>query len=101
MSVQPLFLSIVCPAYKEEEVLPLFHRELTAVLGRLEGNVRVEILYVDDGSPDRTLEVMKALAAQDPRVRFFSLSRNFGKEAALLAGMEHARGDVVITLDSD
>jgi glycosyltransferase involved in cell wall biosynthesis len=100
MSAQTL-LSIVCPAFKEEEVLPLFHEELSAVLARLEGNYRVEILYVDDGSPDQTLQVMKTLAGRDPRVRFFSLSRNFGKEAALLAGMEQARGEVVITLDSD
>jgi polyisoprenyl-phosphate glycosyltransferase len=100
MSASPL-LSIVCPAFKEEEVLPLFHRELCGVLAHLQENLHVEILYVDDGSPDGTLQVMKTLAAQDPRVRFFSLSRNFGKEAALLAGLEHARGDIVITLDSD
>ena len=56
---------------------------------------------MDDGSPDQTVQVMKALAGRDPRVRFFSLSRNFGKEAALLAGMEQARGEVLITQDSD
>jgi glycosyltransferase involved in cell wall biosynthesis len=101
MASQPHLLSIVCPAFKEEEVLPLFHRELAAVLATLDDSYRVEILYVDDGSPDQTLMVMKALASQDQRVRFFSLSRNFGKEAALLAGLEHARGDVIIALDSD
>jgi glycosyltransferase involved in cell wall biosynthesis len=101
MSAQPAVLSLVCPAFKEEEVLPLFHRELTAVLSGLDGTFQAEILYVDDGSPDRTLQVMKALAAQDPRVRFYSLSRNFGKEAALLAGLEQARGDLVIILDTD
>ncbi len=101
MSAPSLLLSIVCPAFKEQEVLPLFHRELAAVLARLNGNLRVEILYIDDGSPDGTLQVIKALAAQDPRVRYFALSRNFGKEAALLAGMENARGDVVISLDTD
>src|ERR1700745_1985757 len=89
MSVQPHLLSIVCPAFKEEEVLPLFHRELAAVLATLDESYRVESLHVDDGSPDQTLAVMKTLASQDHRVRFFSLSRNFGKEAALLAGMEH------------
>ena len=66
MSVQPL-VSIVCPAYKEEEVLPLFHRHLSAVLAHLEPEYRVEILYIDDGSPDGTLQVMKKLAAEDPR----------------------------------
>ncbi len=101
MPTQPLLLSIICPAYKEAQVLPLFHRELVRVLAGLEQRYRIEILYVDDGSPDETLAVIKRLAAQEPRVRYFSLSRNFGKEAALLAGLEHARGDVVISLDTD
>jgi len=100
MSAQPL-MSIVLPAFKEEDVLPLFHKALDRVLADLENSYRIEILYVDDGSPDQTLQVMKKLAAQDQRVRYLSLSRNFGKEAALLAGMEHARGEVVITLDTD
>jgi dolichol-phosphate mannosyltransferase len=94
-------LSVVCPAYEEEEVLPRFHAELTAVLDRLGGQYQIEILYVDDGSRDRTLEVLRRTAAVDPRVRYLSLSRNFGHQAALTAGLEHASGDVVITLDSD
>jgi dolichol-phosphate mannosyltransferase len=94
-------LSVVCPAYEEEEVLPRFHAELTAVLDRLAGQYAIEILYVDDGSRDRTLEVLHRTAAADPRVRYLSLSRNFGHQAALTAGLEHASGDVVITLDSD
>jgi dolichol-phosphate mannosyltransferase len=94
-------LSIVCPAFNEEEVLPLFHRELCGVLRTLENDYAVEILYVDDGSRDRTLEVIKALAAHDRRVRYLSFSRNFGHQAALTAGLEHALGDVVVTLDSD
>jgi len=94
-------LSVVCPAYEEEEVLPRFHAELTAVLDRLADQYTIEILYVDDGSRDRTLEVLRRTAAADPRVRYLSLSRNFGHQAALTAGLEHASGDVVITLDSD
>jgi dolichol-phosphate mannosyltransferase len=94
-------LSIVCPAFQEEEVLPLFHQELSGVLDPLESDYDIEIIYVDDGSRDGTLEVLKALAAHDPRVRFLSLSRNFGHQAALTAGLEHARGDVVVTMDSD
>jgi dolichol-phosphate mannosyltransferase len=94
-------LSIVCPAYNEEDVLPLFHRELCSVLAPLEHDYQVEILYVDDGSRDGTLDVIKSLAAADRRLRYFSLSRNFGHQAALTAGLEHALGDVVITLDSD
>src|SRR4051812_2853847 len=94
-------LSIVCPAYQEEEVLPLFHRELTAVLAGMEDEFRVEIIYVDDGSRDRTLEVLRDLAWADQRVRYYSFSRNFGHQAALSAGLEHAHGDVVISMDCD
>ena len=89
-------LSIVCPAYEEEEVLPHFHRELARVLDALEGEYAVEILYVDDGSRDDTLTVLRRLAHADPRVRYLSLSRNFGHQAALTAGLDQATGDVVI-----
>jgi polyisoprenyl-phosphate glycosyltransferase len=94
-------LSIVCPAYEEEEVLPAFHAELSAVLDGLGPGYDVEVLYVDDGSRDRTLPLLRRLAAADGRVRYLSLSRNFGHQAALTAGMEHAAGDVLITMDSD
>ncbi|HZU35469.1 MAG TPA: glycosyltransferase family 2 protein [Gemmataceae bacterium] len=94
-------LSIVCPAYEEEEVLPLFHRQLCAVLEPLQARYQVEIIYVDDGSRDRTLALLREWSARDARVRYISLSRNFGHQAALTAGMEHAAGNVVITLDSD
>jgi dolichol-phosphate mannosyltransferase len=94
-------ISIVCPAYQEEEVLPFFHRELVSVLRKLEDTYDSEIVYVDDGSRDHTLAVIRALAAQDRRVRFLSFSRNFGHQAALTAGLEHARGDAVIMMDSD
>src|SRR4051812_47171604 len=101
MAARPVTLSIVCPAFNEADVLPLFHRALTSVLDRLDERFLVEILYVDDGSPDGTLRVMQGLAAADARVRTLALSRNFGKEAALLAGLEHALGDIVICLDTD
>jgi glycosyltransferase involved in cell wall biosynthesis len=94
-------VSIICPAFEEEEVLPFFHQELTAVLDRLQGRFDAEIIYVDDGSRDRTLEVMRRLAAADPRACYLSLSRNFGKEAAMTAGLEHARGEAVILIDTD
>jgi polyisoprenyl-phosphate glycosyltransferase len=93
-------ISVVCPAYQEEEVLPLFHAELARVLDSVSEEYDCEIVYVDDGSKDGTLNVMRRLAA-DPRVRYVALSRNFGKEAALIAGVEHARGDAVITIDTD
>jgi dolichol-phosphate mannosyltransferase len=95
------FLSIVCPAYEEEEVLPHFHAALDAALAPLADGYRLEILYVDDGSRDRTLTVVKEIATRDGRVRYLSLSRNFGHQAALTAGLEHARGDAVVSLDSD
>src|SRR5262245_51002856 len=101
MSDELPLLSIVCPAYQEEEVLPLFHAALSDALGPLAGRFRFEILYVDDGSHDRTLHVVKQIADGDRRVRYLSLSRNFGHQAALTAGLEHARGAAVVTLDSD
>jgi dolichol-phosphate mannosyltransferase len=101
MSAPVCKLSIVCPAYEEEDVLPRFHAELCAVLAPLERDYEIEILYVDDGSRDRTLEILRRLTVTDPRVRYLSLSRNFGHQAALTAGLEHAGGDVVVTLDSD
>jgi dolichol-phosphate mannosyltransferase len=101
MSAPVCKLSVVCPAFDEEEVLPRFHAELCAALAPLDKDYEIEILYVDDGSRDRTLATLRRLAGADRRVRYLSLSRNFGHQAALTAGLEHARGDVVITLDSD
>ncbi len=99
-TVKPL-ISVVCPAFHEEAVLPHFHDRLAAVLEGLESYYQFEVLYVDDGSADGTLERMRRLALGDHRVRYLSLSRNFGKEAALAAGLAHATGEAVITLDTD
>ena len=101
MSGQKPLVSIVCPAFQEEEVLPLFHHELAASLAPLERDYRFEVIYVDDGSRDRTLDVLKGLARQDLRVAYLSLSRNFGHQSALTAGLEHAQGEAVISMDSD
>lgn len=92
-------LSVVVPAYNEEEVLPEFHRRLSAVLVTLQGDF--EIVYINDGSRDRTLEVMRSLRAEDPHVSIVDLSRNFGKEIALTAGIDHATGDAVVVIDAD
>ena len=94
-------LSVVCPAYQEEEVLPRFHAALGPVLDALAADYEVEVVYVDDGSADGTLGVLRQLAAADRRVRYLSLSRNFGHQAALTAGLEHATGEVVVSMDSD
>ena len=92
-------LSVVVPAYNEEEVLVVFHQRLSAVLRSLE--LRYEIVYVNDGSRDGTAEVIAALRDQDPCVAMVDLSRNFGKEIALSAGLDHARGDAVVVIDAD
>lgn len=94
-------VSVVCPAFEEEACLPHFHAELAAVLDSLQPEYEAEIIYVDDGSRDGTLEVIKSLAGQDSRVRFLSFSRNFGQQAALTAGLEVASGDAVVSMDSD
>lgn len=92
-------ISVVAPAYNEEEVLGEFHRRVTAVLVNL--GCAYEIVLVNDGSRDNTLSLMHVLRAQDPHVSVVDLSRNFGKEIALSAGLDHTKGDVVIILDSD
>jgi polyisoprenyl-phosphate glycosyltransferase len=90
---------VVVPACNEREVLPELHRRLTAVLARLD--LQAEVVYVDDGSDDGTAEVLAALRAGDPRVAVVGLSRNFGKEIAPTAGLDHARGDAVVVIDAD
>ena len=97
-SSQPL-LSVVVPAFNECQVLPLFHERLSAVLDKMP--LRSEIIYVNDGSYDGTLGVMENLQMRDPRVALIDLSRNFGKEIALTAGLDHAGGDGVIIIDAD
>ncbi|MCE9534351.1 MAG: glycosyltransferase family 2 protein [Planctomycetes bacterium] len=101
MAAKRPLVSIVCPAYNEELVLPPFHRVLLDVLADLSAEFQFEIIYVNDGSRDGTLELLKSMSARDSRVRWLSFSRNFGHQAALTAGMEHAHGDAIITMDSD
>jgi len=92
-------LSVVVPAYNEAEVLPAFHGRLAAVLAKL--GLAAEIVYVNDGSTDETLKIMESLRAADARVAIVDLSRNFGKEIALSAGLDHAKGDAVAVIDAD
>lgn len=92
-------LSIVVPCYNEEAGLARFYAETSAVCAGLDAVV--EFIFVDDGSRDGTLAALKGLAERDGRVRWLALSRNFGKEAALFAGLEHARGDYVAVMDAD
>lgn len=92
-------LSIVVPVYNEQEVLPEFHRRLDAVLASL--NMKSEVIYVNDGSTDGTINIINCLHTQDARVQLIDLSRNFGKEIALTAGLDYANSDAVIVIDAD
>lgn len=93
-------ISLIVPCYNEEKALPLFWQEVSRVMDGM-GNVDFEILLVDDGSRDGTLEVMKSLASRDSRIKYLSFSRNFGKEAAMFAGFQHAAGDYIAVMDAD
>lgn len=92
-------ISVVIPVYNEEENIPVLHEKLSSVLDRL--GYEYEIIYVDDGSFDRTLEILESLQKKDRHVVVLSLRRNFGQTAAFAAGFDFARGDVIITMDAD
>jgi glycosyltransferase involved in cell wall biosynthesis len=94
-----MLLSVVVPAYNEEVVLPEFHERLKAVLKELP--CQHEILYVNDGSRDSTLTLLEGLHEADPAVGVVNFSRNFGKEAAMTAGLDLAKGDAVVVIDAD
>lgn len=92
-------LSIVVPCYNEEEALPIFYATVTGVVEKM--GVNCEYVFVNDGSSDGTLKILKALAAEHSNVRYVSFSRNFGKEAAIYAGLQYARGEHVALMDAD
>ncbi len=95
-----ILVSLVCPFHNEEMGIDAFYDAVTQEISRLDA-FNFEVLCVDDGSQDSTLERLIALTRQDARFQVFELSRNFGKEAALTAGLDHAQGDLIIPLDSD
>lgn len=102
-------ISVIVPCYNEQESLPLFYRKITAVTDGMKqkyyndniAELNFEFLFINDGSKDDTLKILRELAADDRRVRYVSFSRNFGKEAAMLAGLEQSRGDYCVILDAD
>lgn len=94
-------ISIVVPCYNEEETLPLFYEAFVKLAEQMKDKVAFEAVFVNDGSRDKTLEGLRELAAKDERVKYISFSRNFGKEAGMLAGLKKAKGDYVATMDAD
>ena len=93
-------ISIVIPCFNEEEAIPIFYEETLKVLKTMQLS-SFEFVFIDDGSSDRTLEVLKEISAKDKSVHFVSFSRNFGKEAALYAGLSKANGDFISVMDVD
>lgn len=94
-------ISVIVSCYNEEEALPLFYEEIVKVAKKMNKKVDFEFLFVNDGSKDKTLEILRSLAKKDKRVRYISFSRNFGKEAAMYAGLENSTGDYVTLMDAD
>jgi dolichol-phosphate mannosyltransferase len=101
MAAERPLVSVVSPVYQEEAGIEEFHRRLTESLEPLSDTLAFEIVYVNDGSTDRSRDLLEKLVAHDDRVRVVDLSRNFGHQVALSAGVDHARGDAVVVIDSD
>ncbi len=93
-------ISVIVPCFNEEEAVPLFYKEINKVIKKM-SNVSFELIFVDDGSRDRTLNIIKEYREIDSNVRYISFSRNFGKEAAIYAGLLYSTGDYVTLLDVD
>lgn len=93
-------ISVIVSCYNEQEAIPYFYEEIIKTAKEMY-YVDFEFLFVNDGSKDNTLNILKELAKKDKRVRYISFSRNFGKEAAMLAGLENARGDYITLMDAD
>lgn len=97
-------LTIVVPCYNEEAVLPLFYTEIQKIMQQMydkHHELTFELLFIDDGSRDKTLSILRQMALENPIVRYISFSRNFGKEAGMYAGLEQSRGDYVVVMDAD
>lgn len=93
-------ISVIIPCYNEEESLPHFIKEMNKVMDEMK-KVKFELIFVNDGSKDETLEILKSMAKEDKRVKYINMSRNFGKESAMLAGLEKSSGDYVAIMDAD
>src|SRR5215471_304632 len=98
-SIKPDLISIIAPAYNEADGIIEFNRRLTDVRAKLAEES--EVVYVNDGSRDNTFAILRSLRERDPTISIVNLSRNFGKEIAITAGLDHSRGDAVIVIDAD
>ncbi len=94
-------ISLVVPCYNEEPTVPLFYMAFCEIAVTMRASARFEVVFVDDGSRDKTMEAIRAVADQDERVRYLSFSRNFGKEPAMLAGFKKCTGDYIAIMDVD
>lgn len=98
---QKPLVSIICPCYNEEAMLPLYFDKMQSVVFSSLAQYDFELILINDGSKDRTLPILRDLAQKDTRVKYISFSRNFGKEAAMYAGLKHAKGEYVCVMDCD
>ena len=99
INLQEINLSLVIPCFNEEEAILIFYENAVKTFSN--GNLNIEFIFVDDGSKDNTLEVLKQLNSKDNRLHFISFSRNFGKESAILAGLKASQGEYIAILDAD
>ena len=93
-------ISLIVPCYNEEESLPKFYKATEKLMKQM-NYVNFELIFINDGSKDNTLKILRQYARKDKRVRYISFSRNFGKEAGMFAGFENSKGDYVAVLDAD
>ena len=93
-------ITIIIPAYNEEESLPILYERLNKLMNEV-GNYEFEVLFINDGSKDKTIQIIRELRNKDERICYVDFSRNFGKEIAMLAGLDYAKGDAVIFMDAD
>lgn len=94
-------ISVIVPCLNEQESIPIFYNEIDKIANKMKDQVNFELIFVDDGSKDDTLNVTKELNKKDDRIKYISFSKNFGKEAAIFAGLEKSKGDYVAIMDVD
>lgn len=94
-------ISVIVPCYNEQEAIPFFYDEIVKISKTMENEATFEYLFINDGSKDKTIDVLRELAKKDERVKYVSFSKNFGKEAAMYAGLEKASGDYIAVMDVD